>query len=610
MPHWVQRSCISAAVLKIDVCIIALAYYILDEYVLLHAPAGSSYLLIACEHFDRLNIGKQGDVNNMQYKSKFVRSLFIRPIMALLIALPSTHIAAQEQIESSDSISYIVDDRPREGVERSYDITPQGITMRVSSTDGNQQPAEIWITDTTDHVRARVTMSSETDAPLTGDDGVRLRISGTWYNEIQDGGLGNGDRTGDVYGQARIRLRDQDRREFSLCLDRRLADGSNEGVNIFDGENCIAIPNFVPEYDTEYEIYMALDRTASTIAFGIDGQEIVTPIGQPVYLPEINNKQIQITHEGAAGQAVGVVSAIGTDGDLQDFSVMPLASGPYRPLFDLERGNSDLTYVDERVRYEVRAPADATERTGLTVFGNNQKIEATIELSSDSVVGAPVTEDDDAFVFVRLGGTFYNDTAEDGFNENEGNVFSTIVLRQNDDDSLELQYCLFRSDDADFSTATELVMQDGTECGEFTTVAELDTSYNVAINSDLAEGTVTFAVDEEEQVHPITTAAFLPANDRQFINVQTRATAGSTAIAYLDNFGTSADAPLVNMAATAGSDSTDSTDSTDSSSGGGGGGGGCSVGSVNHIRDPMLLVLGLIAFVGLANKRKRESVRS
>lgn len=540
----------------------------------------------------------------MQHQPTSIRSLFTRPALVLIIALPSAPIVAQEQIEffddfSSDSISYIVDDRLRDGLERSYDITPEGITMRVSSTDGNQRQAQIWITDTTDHVRARVTMTSETDAPVSSDDGVRLRISGTWYNEIQDGGFGNGDRTGDVYGQARIRLRDQGRREFSICLDRRLADGGNEGVDIFDGNNCIAIPDFTPEYDIEYEIYMALDRVANTIAFGIDGQEIVTPIGQPVYIAEISNKQIEITHQAPSGQAVGRVTAIGTDGNLQDFSMMPLTSGPYRPLFDLERGNSDLTYANERVRYEVRAPADSTERTGLTVFGTSQQIEATIELSSASVVAAPVIEGDEAFVFVRLGGTFYNDTAEGGFNANEGNVFAAIAMRQNDDGTRELQYCMFRADDADFSTATELVMQDGTECGNFTTVAELDTSYNVGINSDLAAGIITFNVNEEVQVHTITTSSFLPANDMQFINVQARATAGSTAVAFLDDFRTSAEAPFVNRAAT------DSAGTTGSSSGGGG---GCSVSSVRNTRDPLLLVLGLIALAGVAYKRRRGSV--
>ena len=308
-------------------------------------------------------------------------------LIALLTqSVPTVH--AQEQIEffddfSNDSISYIVDDRPREGTQRSYDISPDGIVMRVSSLAGDQGNAEIWISERTDIVRTRFSLSSETDIPVDDNGDVKMRISGSWYNEIQDGGFGNRDRTGDVFGQARIRLRGADRREFSLCLSRELADGSSEGVQIFDGNDCISMPDFDLQLDTEYEVHMALDRDASTIAFGIDGREIVTPIGQPVHLPAVSNKQIALTHEGSEGVAVGTVSAIGTGGALQDFATMPLVSGPYRPLFDLEQSANQLSVEGERARFEVRAPADATERLGLTVFGTSDRIEGKLELSSD-----------------------------------------------------------------------------------------------------------------------------------------------------------------------------------------------------------------------------------
>jgi len=514
----------------------------------------------------------------MQFRSKCSSSYLYRPIVAALLLLPCTHVAAQEAVEflddfSADSIKYILDERPRDGVVRSFEKTTDGITMRVSTeADNNQGWAEIRLSEVTDHVRAIINLSSETEL-ADENGGVRFRIAGNWYNEIQDGGFGGRDETGDVYGQARIRVREQGDREFSMCLDRRLADGSNEGVEIFDGRNCTAIPGFVPEYDTDYEIYMAVDRTANTIAFGIDGQEIVTAIGQQAYLPSRTNKQIELAHEGTSGQSVGTVSGIGIDGELQNFSVDPFVSGPYRPLFDTERGTSEITHMNGRVRYEVRAPADST-----------------------SIVGAPVMEGDDAFVFARLGGTFYNDTAEGGFNENEGNVFSAIVLQQNADDSVVLQYCIFRSDTNDFSAATELVMQDGTECGDFTTVAELDTSYNVGIASDIVARTMTFKVNDEEIVYNIATEAFLPANDRQFINVQARATAGGKSVVYLDNYGTSADAPLVNQAAA-------------STSGGSSGGGGCSVVSGNNSRDPFLLVLSLFALITVSCKRRRSSMK-
>jgi len=73
-----------------------------------------------------------------------------------------------------------------------------------------------------------------------------------------------------------------------------------------------------------------------------------------------------------------------------------------------------------------------------------------IELSSESVLA----EGDGSFARMRLGGTFYNDTAEGGFNENEGDVFAAIILEAMPGDVRVLKYCLFRSNTTDFSDAT------------------------------------------------------------------------------------------------------------------------------------------------------------
>ena len=516
---------------------------------------------------------------------------------ALAQMVLTTSAYAQEQIEffddfSSDSISFIIDDRPDDRAIRSYIVTPDGVEMRVSATGEDQGRAEIWISDRTDTVRTRFSISSETDIPVDGDGDVKLSISGSWYNEIQDGGLGVGVRTGDVFIQTRLRLRGPDRREFSLCLDRTLEDGSNEAVDIFDGntDNCTLMPDFELELDRVYEVHVALDRTAGTIAFGIDGQEVVSSIGQPIYLPAISNKQIQLSHNGTSGQAVGTVSALGTDGELQDFSVTPLISGPYRPLFDLERGTGELTLIGGRARFDVTAPSDAQERLGLTVFGISDSIEGIIELSSDSVLTQSANATDDVFARMRLGGTFYNDTVEGGFNNNEGNVFASINLESKPSDIRQLTYCLFRANTADFSDATELVMQDGTECGDFGIVPDLDTPYSVSINTDLQAGTVTFTADGVERVHTITTAVFAPDGARQFISAQARASAGSTAIGYLDDYRTSATAPLV-----AGNSLTEGSSS---------GSGGCSIAGVRGATDWSLMMMAFLSGIVCLRRRR------
>lgn len=99
-------------------------------------------------------------------------------------------------------------------------------------------------------------------------------------------------------------------------------------------------------------------------------------------------------------------------------------------------------------------------------------------------------------------------------------------------DILMLDFCLFRSNNANFSDATQLIMRDGTECGSFDIAPEFDTPYRAGISTDLQAGTVTFTIDDVERVHTITTAAFEPDATRQFISTQARASSGSTVVGY------------------------------------------------------------------------------
>lgn len=533
-------------------------------------------------------------------QSKTIRSNFgpAASITLFWLACSASTVAiAQEQVRflddfSADSIRYIIDDRPDDRSDRSYVVGAEGIRMTVSAvSDENQGSARIYLSDPTDTVRARFSLSSDTVLPMERDAEARMRIQGIWYNEMQDGGLGNGSRVGDVFGQARLRLRGDGDREFSFCLDRELEGGGFEGVDIFAGDNCIDLPNFVPELDTVYEAQVTLDREANTIAFGVGDNQIVTPIGQTAFQPAFNNKQVNATHEGLSGQAVGTVSGIGTDGELQNFLEEPLVSGPYRPIFDLESGDRSLVVTGGRARFEVGAPEDSNERLSLTIFGTSDTVVASLELSSETVI--PANDDPEAEpTQMRIGGTFYNDTAEGGFNEAEGNVFAAVLLRRFPDSSMTLEYCLFRSDTVDFSSGTELVMEGGTECGSFGLTPELDTAYPVSIAIDREAGTILFTANGIERTHTITTPVFALDPTQFFLSAQGRAGAGARLVGYLDDFGTSADAPLVADV---------STEAPASSSGGSSG--GCSIVGSRTVADPTLGLLGLAALFCLVRRR-------
>ncbi len=129
-------------------------------------------------------------------------------------------------------------------------------------------------------------------------------------------------------------------------------------------------------------------------------------------------------------------------------------------------------------------------------------------------------------------------------------------------------------------------MQDGTECGDFGIVPEMDTPYSASINTDLEAGTMTLTVDGAERVHTITTAAFEPDLAKQFISVQARASAGSTVVGYLDDYRTSDDAPLV-----AGTES-------------GGGSSGCSIAGGRGVTDWSFMIMALVALIACLRRRR------
>ena len=100
---------------------------------------------------------------------------------------------------------------------------------------------------------------------------------------------------------------------------------------------------------------------------------------------------------------------------------------------------------------------------------------------------------------------------------------------------------------------------------------------------------MTFTVDGVERVHTITTSVFKPDGTLQFLSAQARASAGSTAVAYLDDYRTSANAPLV-----AGDTVTVS----------GGGSSGCSIAGGRGVTDWSFVIMGLVAWFAYLRRRR------
>ncbi len=439
---------------------------------------------------------------------------------------------------SSNTLRYTIDERFRDDSQRAYELQADRLVLSVAAQiDGEQGRATVDAWDKTDSFSARVSLSSDT--VLTDAEGSRAKISlnAHLYNEVQDRGFD--DVRNDIIVQLEIALRSDGNMDASYCFGRELVGGGTEPANIIDGGEC---GNFtdngdvVLALDTEYTLSLDVDRSAGTVTMGLDDFIDVIQIDQVMYLPARNRHTVKLDHRGLGGRAVAGLHAISTDNHSQDFAINPLVLGPWRPIFDLENPNNSLNVEDGRARLDVPS-TDSQQRLGLTVFGESDSIQSTLELSSESVIAPEATSEEGSFAQVRLGGTFYNDTAEGGFNGNEGNVFAAITIRTNADGTQRMTYCAFRANDANFSDTLELTAGEvEPACLDFGIAAELDTPYAVSIELDRVAAELRYTANEVIRTLAIATPMFSPAE--QFISVQARASGGSRAVAFVDDYQT------------------------------------------------------------------------
>ena len=439
---------------------------------------------------------------------------------------------------SEDSLRFTVDRRADDSVIRDYRVEQNQIVVSASSTNGERVQAYIDPWGRSDSITARLALLSESELPDNGEATAVARITGNFYNDTQDNGFDG--LTGDVGANVHLALHGDGQREAFFCVGR---EGGGD-ITYIDGSDCGNFEGFTPELDTEYTLSIQLDREAATLTFSIDEMSRTFDIGGPVFLPANDRRRVQITHEGETGQAVATVHAIGNDDYLQEFSNEPPVIGPYRPFFDLEDGDGRmLGVVGSRARFVVPSTADGDRRLTLGFLGGSDRIQSVLELSSESTFSSGQPSEDNA-IRLRLGGTFYNDLADGGPDGSEGNVFANIVLRSDTAEGIVLEYCAYRSNTNDFSDSVELIGENGTDCGDFDINAAYDTPYAVSIVVDRDAGTMLFTANDSTRRFDIPTTAYAPPAE-QFIGIQARSANGSTAVAFVDDFGTSLDAPPV-----------------------------------------------------------------
>ena len=458
------------------------------------------------------------------------------------------------------------------------------IEFQVNSDDlENGNFAEFYLDGPTDLVEARVSLTSQIDLPVDSEAEATVRVQGTFYNDTTDGGVDQ--QAGDVFVSLQIRVRGDGRRDVDLYMERRAADGSRDvrldlvpdGSNVFEG--------FAPNLDTEYMMTLSLDRANRQLIASIN--DLVQEVNLPtdVFTAARSDKQIQVSHRGASGRAVGRIHAIRTDVSAVDFFTDNPVIGPYRPLFAAGYPGIETVHEDGRVRMVADSSITPGRGADLQGRGASDFVGATMLMSSDTTTGISGSAS------VGIGGLFYNELADGGTDGATGSVFAFMAITMDSSESgtseLFVEYCAIRSDDADFNATTELIQGDPENCPRFSMPGLTDVSYEMSIELDQTREVLIYRLGDEIQEYQITTQIFDPHS--RFNGARVRADEGARAIGYADNLSYSANAvPLADSANLLGGNV--STPLPTSSSGGGG---GCSIHS--NGTEPLIPAMALLS---------------
>jgi len=411
------------------------------------------------------------------------------------------------------------------------------VEFQVNSEEpDNGNYAEFKVDGSTDSLAAMVSLSSESALPVDSDAQATARIQGTFYNDTADGGID--ERLGDIYVSLQIRVRGDGRRDASLYIERRAADGSqDQEYDIPDligvGEN--VLDSFVPELDTPYTLSLSIDRTMNTLTASIDN--VVQTLSMPteMFTPARSDKQIQISHRGSSGRAVGRIYSITTNNSTTDFSTDFPVLGPYRPAFNADYPGIDVEYEDGRVRMVVDSALTEGRGADLQARGTSDFLGASMMMSSETVRR-------EGTAAVGIGGLFYNDIAAGGTDGATGSVFATIMLAMKADRDgtpvMVAEYCAFRSLDASFDESDELIGGDTDFCPRFTTPVMTEIAYDMSIQLDTERKVLIYKLGDEVIEYAITGEIYAPHN--QFNGARVRASDGALAVGFADNLSYSA----------------------------------------------------------------------
>lgn len=135
-----------------------------------------------------------------------------------------------------------------------------------------------------------------------------------------------------------------------------------------------------------------------------------------------------------------------------------------------------------------RSTEDSRDDAYVRLSEPTDYLEAVVDISSETVFGESGNH------FTELRADLFNDTADGGFNEREGDVKAYITFEHDTRGLRRIEYCLCRDDDA-FGNQRTGLLNDGDRCRTAPIRLELDTPYRASIDFNREQPSVTFRVN-------------------------------------------------------------------------------------------------------------------
>lgn len=463
-------------------------------------------------------------------------------------------------------------------------------TNAASADQGNYSNLNFY--EDTDSIFATLSLPSQSAIPADPNASNRIRVMLRTINLEQPVAT---DESADAEFVLGLRERGDGRREVEFYGETRGEERIN--FNLDDLDEFSEFRDFVPEYDTPYDVSITVDREQKLVTFRLDSLQAQFSLPGEAYPAFRTEPRVENSFNGSSGRGIGRIHAIKTDNYDFDFSQTKYAVGPYRPKFNDSRADRSVTLENGRLKMTAAGSGEEWRPARIAARAQTDYIAADLTLSSESTI------DVEGRIHVQVGANLLNDIMDGGVEENDNGQISAHIEIHATDTEQYAAYCAWRNDGESYS---DVIGGDTDLClARFDLVIEFDQTYNASIELDRENSQIIYRLNDEEKTYTLATGIFEPKS----FWAQTRAVTydGSTSVGYADNFTVGKDSPpLANSLANLIADESDlnggTGDTGQQNAVGTSSGGGCSVSKENGgLAVPMLALLGFIAFA----RRKR-----